>query len=69
LSNHNGIEGFWSLIRRGINGTFHHVSAKHLLRYLDEFMGRFNNRENGSIFETLLGNCEHARLSYSSLLC
>ena len=64
----NGIEGFWSLLKRGINGAFHHVSAKHLPRYLDEFMWRFNNRENGSIFETLLGNCEGGRLEYAALV-
>ena len=63
----NGIEGFWSLLKRGINGAFHHVSAKHLPRYLDEFMWRFNNRENGSIFETLLGNCAVGQLRYSAL--
>jgi len=53
----NGIEGFWSLLKRGIHGAFHHVSAKHLPRYLNEFIWRFNNRENEEIFETLLRNC------------
>jgi len=64
----NGIEGFWSLLKRGINGAFHHVSAKHLPRYLDEFMWRFNNRENGSIFETLLRNCAAGQLEYAALV-
>lgn len=63
----NGIEGFWSLLKRGINGAFHHVSAKHLSRYLDEFMWRFNNRENTNIFETLLGNCERPGIQYAAL--
>jgi len=63
----NGIEGFWSLLKRGINGSFHHISAKHISRYLNEFMWRFNNRENDSIFETLLGSCDAARLGYAEL--
>lgn len=52
----NGIEDFWLLLKRGINGAFHQVSAKHLQRYLDEFIWRFNNRENDSTFESLLRN-------------
>jgi transposase-like protein len=63
----NGIEGFWSLLKRGINGSFHHVSAKHLSLYLDEFMWRFNHRKDGNIFEALLGNCEQRRLGYATL--
>jgi len=64
----NGIEGFWSLLKRGINGTFHHISRKHIGRYLNEFMWRFNNRKNGEIFETLLRNCETEYLAYSKLV-
>lgn len=63
----NGIEGFWSLLKRGINGSFHHVSAKHISRYLNEFMWRFNNRKNDRIFEALLGNCGRSSLQYSML--
>jgi len=63
----NGIEGFWSLLKRGINGAFHHVSSKHLSLYLDEFMWRFNNRKNERIFETLLGNCERRGIQYAAL--
>jgi len=63
----NGIEGFWSLLKRGINGAFHHVSAKHLQRYLNEFIWRFNNRENEAIFESLLRKCGGAMLQYSEL--
>lgn len=63
----NGIEGFWSLLKRGINGSFHHISAKHISRYLDEFMWRFNNRNSENIFEALLERCGQAQLSYASL--
>jgi len=42
----NTIEGFWSLVRRGIGGVFHAVSTKHLQSYLDEYAFRYNNRED-----------------------
>ena len=40
-----GVDGFWSLLKRGIIGSFHQISVKHLHRYIDEFQFRFNNRE------------------------
>jgi transposase-like protein len=40
----NGIEGFWSMLKRGINGTHIHVSPKHLPKYLGEFEYRWNMR-------------------------
>ena len=63
----NGIECFWSLLKRGVNGTFHHISRKHISRYLNEFMWRFNNRKNEDIFQTLLGCYGNRALSYSAL--
>lgn len=45
-SHTNTIENFWSILKRGIYGIFHQVSEKHLERYLDEFAGRFNTRQN-----------------------
>ena len=41
----NSMEGFWSLFRRGYHGTFHHLSGKHLDRYVREFTGRNNIRD------------------------
>lgn len=41
----NGIESFWSLLKRGYHGTFHKISAKHLDRYVREFAGRNNIRD------------------------
>ena len=41
----NGIESFWSMLKRGYMGTFHHFSAKHLQRYVSEFAGRHNIRD------------------------
>jgi transposase-like protein len=40
----NTIEGYFSIMKRGINGVFHHVSEQHLARYLAEFDFRYNNR-------------------------
>jgi transposase-like protein len=50
----NTIEGFWSLIKRGIVGTFHKVSAKYLPIYVGEFEFRYNNRKNPDIFRAAL---------------
>jgi transposase-like protein len=41
----NTAEGFFSLLKRGINGTFHHVSEQHLPLYLNEFDFKYNNRK------------------------
>jgi transposase len=51
----NTIEGFWSLVKRGIGGVYHAVSAKHLQGYLNEYAWRYNHRNGGEVmFETLL---------------
>ena len=51
----NTIEGFWSLVKRGIGGVYHAVSAKHLQGYLNEYSWRYNHRNGGrAMFETLL---------------
>lgn len=40
----NGIESFWAVLKRSYNGTFHHLSPKHLYRYVREFTARHNMR-------------------------
>lgn len=40
----NTIEGYFSILKRGNNGVYHHVSAQHLKRYLGEFDFRYNER-------------------------
>ena len=53
----NTIEGFWSLVKRGVVGTFHKVSHKYLPLYVAEFQFRYNNRENADIFGTAIKGC------------
>ena len=51
----NTIEGFWSLMKRGINGVYHAVSAKHLQGYLNEYTFRYNHRSKAEVqFKKLL---------------
>ena len=40
----NGVESFWSMLKRGYHGVYHHMSPKHLQRYINEFSGRHNSR-------------------------
>jgi transposase-like protein len=49
-----GIDGFWSLLKRGIIGSFHQVSVKHLDRYISEFQFRFNGREDQELFAAVI---------------
>jgi len=51
------IEGFWSILKRGIVGTYHKVSAKYLPLYVAEFEFRYNNRNNSDIFGTAVKSC------------
>jgi transposase-like protein len=50
------IESFWSLLKRGIVGTFHNVSREHLPLYLNEFTFRHNERNNPDIFARLISS-------------
>jgi len=65
----NTIEGFWSLLKRGIVGIYHFTSKKHLQKYVDEFVFRYNTRDmsEGERFNLLLKNCEF-RSSYNQLI-
>ncbi len=53
----NTIEGFWSIFKRGIVGTFHKASKKYLPLYVAEFQFRYNNRFNADIFGTAIEGC------------
>ncbi|MGO9401623.1 MAG: transposase [Xanthobacteraceae bacterium] len=53
----NTIEGFWSIFKRGVVGTFHKVSDKYLALYVPEFQFRYNNRANADIFGATISGC------------
>ena len=47
----NGIESFWATLKRAYHGTFHHISPKHLQRYVDEFAGKHGIRDRHTILQ------------------
>lgn len=64
----NTVESAFSLLKRGIMGTWHKVSAKHLAAYLDEMCFRFNNRDNPYLFrDTILKLLVSSNLEYKTL--
>lgn len=65
----NNIEGYWSILKRGILGTFHSVSPQHLQRYCDEFASRYNNRELTPVqrFADGIKNSGNKRITYKEL--
>jgi transposase-like protein len=71
----NGIENFWSLLKRGIGGTYVAVEPFHLFRYVDEQAFRYNNRKDveGEVlcdytrFKTALSQVVGRRLTYKEL--
>lgn len=66
----NGIESFWSMLKRGYYGTFHHMSAKHLGRYVSEFAGRHNVRPLDTIdqLRSMVRGMEGRVLRYRDLV-
>lgn len=65
----NSIEGFFSQLKRGIYGIYHHVTPKHLQRYCDEFAYRYNHRKmkDADRFTLACRNLE-GRLTYNQLV-
>ena len=49
MAHTNGMESFWAMLKRGYHGTYHHISEKHLHRYVAEFSGRHNVRDCDTI--------------------
>ena len=66
----NGMESFWASLKRGYYGTFHHLSSKHLHRYVNEFANRHNLRDMNTeammreMFASMIGK----RLMYKELI-
>jgi len=65
----NGLENFWSLLKRGINGTYVSIEPFHLFRYLDEQSFRFNNRKltDGERFDLAVKGMVGKRLTYAEV--
>ena len=66
----NGLESFWSMLKRGYTGTYHHISPKHLHRYVDEFSGRHNVRPLDTIdqMELVVRRAAGKQLRYKDLI-
>ena len=65
----NTLEGFWSLLKRTVNGTYVAIAPKHLGRYLDEYCRRFNIRDKGEFerFQDVMRTIVGRRLRYRQL--
>lgn len=70
MAHTNGIENFWSHLKRGIDGIYHSVSKWHLQAYVNEFTLRFNTRDYAtqSRFNLILGAVANKRLTYEELI-
>jgi transposase-like protein len=71
----NGLENFWSLVKRGLHGTYISVEPFHLFRYLDEQVFRYNNRKDGDDkitdrerFDIALSGVAGKRITYQHLI-
>lgn len=65
----NNIEGFWGIVKRSIIGIYHKTSRKHLHRYMNEYVFRYNTRKISEVerFNLLLCNLEY-RITYKQLI-
>ena len=66
----NGIESLWAMLKRGITGTYHHISPQHTHRYATEFGGRHNDRPLDTVDQVraLVKGSEGKRLRYKNLV-
>ena len=70
MAHTNGIESVWAMLKRGFNGTYHHWSAKHCGRYVNEFAGRHNARpmDTEDQMSALATGVAGKRITYKDLI-
>jgi len=70
MAHTNGIEAFWSILKRGYVGTYHWMSPKHLHRYVSEFAGRHNLRpkDTDDQLGLMIAGMEGRQLPYRKLV-
>jgi transposase-like protein len=70
MAHTNSIESFWALLKRGYYGVYHHMSPKHLHRYVNEFSNRHNTAAYGTLpfIDATLQGMNNRRLTYKELI-
>ena len=70
MAHTNGMESYWAGLKRGYDGVYHHMSPKHLNRYIDEFEGRHNSRpmDTADMMSAIAYRSQGKRLRYQDLV-
>ena len=70
MAHTNGIESFWSMLKRAHKGVYHKISPKHLQRYVNEFSGRHDIRERDTLdqMNAVVAGMAGKRLPYRALV-
>ena len=70
MAHTNGVESFWSMLKRAHKGTFHKISPKHIQRYVNEFAGRHDIRDADTIdqMQSVIAGMVGRRLMYRELI-
>ena len=70
MAHTNGIESFWSMLKRAHKGVYHKISPKHLQRYVDEFAGRHGVRERDTLdqMQSVVAGMVGKRITYKELV-
>ena len=68
VANTNGIESVWALLKRGMYGTYHNVSRKHLQRYVDEFCFRLSSGASMPFMDAVCVQSNTGGLQYKKLI-